>query len=199
MKRWQLLLGAVVPVLLVGLMAAPAGAARGTTKIASVKGTLSGAQTLTVTCGWDWLNFGGPTPMYQTYFTTEIQATGVVVNASGLGSGTMSLYSNMSPYASASPVWTFQGTNIKNSLTGGLNININGTPQGQTESIFFNVTSGTGKFAGVSGGTLQTLPFSVTQPFCDPGPEPNPQVYTVVTPAAVTAAMNVAFYGQLLF
>lgn len=182
--------------LLLGLVATPAGAAKGTIKIASVKGTISGTQTITVTCGWGTFDFGGG-PQFQQFGETDITFSDVLVNASTLGGGTMTMHIFMGP-GGGDQSWTFKATQAKNSLTGQANANFDFNGQFPSENLYLNVNSGTGKFAGVSGGSLQTLGFAVDQPFCDPGDGSSGDVtFGPITGTPTT--FSVPIYGQLLF
>jgi hypothetical protein len=94
--------------------------------------------------------------------------------------------------------WTYTATQVKNSLSGGANVNYGGDQQGQpTEVIYFNVGYGTGKFSGVTGGSLQTLPVLNNQPFCDPGDGSGGE--TTVGPVTGTTTINTTIYGQLIY
>jgi hypothetical protein len=198
MKR--LLISFVGAALLVGVLAMPVGAAKGSTKIASVRGTISGTQTVTTTCGWATYDNGqGGGPTYQQYWINEISVQGAALNASTLGSGTTSWYITMSPFQNQpSQWWTFTGSNPANTLAGWPNFN---GGMGGGSNYSFNVNSGTGKFAGVKYGPLQSLQTQVTFPNCDPGSAPpNPPTDpAVVDVESATSPLNLTIYGQLIF
>jgi hypothetical protein len=179
-------------------IASPAGAAKGGTQVASVKGTIQGIQTDTVTCGWATYD-SGQGPQYQPFWADQVQFTGKV-NASTLGSGTMSMDIAMDPFGGAQ-WWTFKATQAKNSLIGSqANVNYGGNEQGQqTESIYLNVGSGTGKFAGVTGGSLQTLQVLSNQAGCDVGDQPAGDVDVTFGPFTATTPINTTIYGQLIY
>jgi hypothetical protein len=182
MKRlWIALVGAA---LIAGFAAAPAGAAKGTTKIQSVQGTYSGTETLTETCT---PGGGGPGG---SNVTVNLRADALDTRSSTLGRGT--LFYDINWNNSGQPqggFWAFTASNGKALVAGPASLNV-----GQQSFFTFTVGVGSGKFAGVTGGQLQTLPTFASGPPCDPNANGGTGE-TIVADLPVSGT----FYGQLIY
>jgi hypothetical protein len=175
---WIALGGAL---LVLGVMAAPVGAAKGTTKIQSVQGTYSGTETVTETCT--------PGPGFGNV-TVNLHAEDIDLRSSTLGRGTLGYDINWSNFSQQQGgFWGFTASNGNASVGGPGSLNV-----GSQVFFTFTVGAGTGKFAGVTGGQLQTLPTFGVGPPCDPNANGGTGE-TVVTEVPVSATI----YGQLIY
>ncbi|HZS15702.1 MAG TPA: hypothetical protein VFC09_13990 [Candidatus Dormibacteraeota bacterium] len=190
--------------LTVVILAVPADAAKGKTQITAVKGTVTGQQYVVATCGWMPTDQG---PMQ--YWATSISVDRAVISGSGIGKGTMSWTAQANPFMGMGgqpTTWVINASSSGSSVTGQSNMNLGmGGGGNQTISYGFGVMSGTGKFAGVTNGSLQTMQAPFNSPTCDPGFNPpanwDPNDQSTWQTGASSGAVPFSFtiYGQLIY
>ena len=216
MKR--LFVSAIGVLLMVGLMAAPASAAKGSAKVTAVKGTFSGNVSVVESCGYGWYtNFpmnGQPVTGRQPFYEYTYTATNLSVNGTTIGSGLMSFSTVMTPVQDlqAQPTWTFVANNGSSGLLSAqFQFQFGGMGGSPSASWFASQLTGTGKFAGVKGSSqLSTVSgFALNQPSqdqCILGSDPHPdygegQASTVTGSfgPVTTHVSNVLFTGFLYY
>lgn len=152
MKRWWLVAGALLLVVGVGVSPVAAAKGGGRPSVQSVEGSFSGTSTFNQNC-WPNEDPNGDPPQFCSF---NVSAE-VGVRASSLGRGTMQWNLNMGGGS-----WTFVTSDGKSTLGGSGRIvmfNVGGVQYARNEFQVYG--AGTGKFAGVTGGSLQTGTVSV--------------------------------------
>lgn len=185
------------------ILAGPADAAKGKTQITAVRGTVAGQQYVVTTCGWM------PSPQGPTqYWAWSISVDKASLSASGIGNGTMSWTALNTPFwgdgGGPQPTFTIRMAS-GSTITGQVNVNVGMGGSSQSVGYNFGVMSGTGKFAGVTGGSLQTMQATFNAPTCDPGFNPpvnwdsNDQSTWQTGASSGAVPFSAVIYGQLIY